>query len=185
VSESVEERPWRLFVALELPEPIRATLAAVPLDTGVWRPVPPESLHLTLAFLGARPPADVEAIERAIAAEAGSPAPRLALAGALLLPPRRARVLAVALEDPDATLAALQTRVSAALAAAGVYTPEVRPFRAHVTVARLRPRVRSPRDAHAALGGAPFTAETLALYRSLLHPRGARYERLTGAMLAP
>lgn len=174
----------RLFVALELPEAVRATLAAVPLDTDVWRPVGPESLHVTLAFLGARPEEDVEAIASVIAAEAGSPAPRLALAGALLLPPRRARVLAIALEDPDGTLAGLQARVSAALAAAGVYTPEARPFRAHVTVARLRPRARPPREARAAVDGAPFTAPQLTLYRSLLHPKGARYERVTRAMLA-
>ena len=43
----------------------------------------------------------------------------LALGDVLLLPPRRARVLTVALEDPDGTLATLQARVSGALAAAG------------------------------------------------------------------
>ena len=53
----------RLFVALDLPAPARAALAAfraAAADPAVWRPVPDEALHLTLAFLGHRPEADVE-----------------------------------------------------------------------------------------------------------------------------
>ena len=55
----------RLFVALELPAPARAALAAfraAAADPAVWRPVPDEALHLTLAFLGHRPEADVPAV---------------------------------------------------------------------------------------------------------------------------
>jgi 2'-5' RNA ligase len=179
------ERPWRLFVALTLPEEVRAALAGygAAADAAAWRPVAPDALHLTLAFLGSRPPGDADAVAAVLAAEAGSPAPRLKLAGALLLPPRRARVLTVALDDPDGTLAALQGRVATALERIGVYTPEARPFRAHVTVARVRPRVRPPRAAEPAPEAA-FTATALTLYRSLLHPKGARYEPLSSAMLA-
>jgi 2'-5' RNA ligase len=179
------ERPWRLFVALALPDAVRAALAAYgeAADPSAWRPVAEASLHLTLAFLGPRPAADAQAIAPILQAEAHTRAPRLRLKGALLLPPRRARALTVALDDPDGTLAALQHRVAAALAEQGVYTPETRPFRAHITVARLRPRSESPRDAPPAPRAA-FTAAHLTLYRSLLHPKGARYEPLTGAMLA-
>ena len=52
----------RLFVALDLPAPARAALAAfraAAADPAIWRPVPDEALHLTLAFLGHRPEADV------------------------------------------------------------------------------------------------------------------------------
>jgi 2'-5' RNA ligase len=118
----------RLFVALELPERARAALAefcAAAAEPEVWRAVAAENLHLTLAFLGARPEDDVAAIERVLGSAAG-PAPRLALGPGLLLPPRRARVLCASIEDPDGTLAALQTRVSAGLEAAGIYTPEKR-----------------------------------------------------------
>ena len=146
-------------------------------DRDVWRPVAPEALHLTLAFLGPRPERDVATIEEVLRAAAG-PAPRLALGGGLLLPPRRARVLCVDVEDPDGTLAALQARVSRGLAATAVYEPEKRPYRAHATVARLRPRERPPR----AIDGAPeplaFRGESLALFVSRLHPHGARYEAL-------
>ena len=52
----------RLFVALEVPPAVREALAAfrdAAADAEVWRPVPAESLHLTLAFLGRRPETDV------------------------------------------------------------------------------------------------------------------------------
>jgi 2'-5' RNA ligase len=170
----------RLFVALEFPAPARAALAAfrdAAADPEVWRPVADEAIHLTLAFLGRRPAEDVATVEPVLHAAAG-PAPRLALGGALLLPPRRARVLCADLADPDGTLAALQSRVSDGLAAAGVYTPEKRPFRAHATVARLRPRARAPRSVDAAPEPLEFAGEALTLFVSRLHPHGARYEPL-------
>jgi 2'-5' RNA ligase len=171
----------RLFVALDLPEPARAALAAfrdAAADQAVWRPLPDEALHLTLAFLGRRPAADVAAVERVLRAAAG-PAPQLSLGGSLLLPPRRPRVLCAEVLDPHAALAALQSRVSAGLDAAGVYEPEARPFRAHATVARLRAGARAPRERPAA-GPEPiaFGGEALTLYASHLHPSGARYEPL-------
>jgi RNA 2',3'-cyclic 3'-phosphodiesterase len=171
----------RLFVALELPEAVREALVAfreAAAGPAVWRPVPVEALHLTLAFLGRRPAGDVAAIE-AVLREAGGPAPRLALDGAVLLPPRRARVLCASLADPDGTLAELQSRVSDGLAAAGVYVPEKRAFRAHATVARLRPRERAPRDVSAAPEPLEFHGEALTLFVSRLHPHGARYEALS------
>ena len=70
--------------------------------------------------------------------------PALALGDGLLLPPRRARVLTVALRTtPAAPRRSCRPRSSAGLAAAGVYAPEARPFRPHVTVARIRPGARA------------------------------------------
>lgn len=183
----MSERPLRLFVALDLPPAAREALlafAAAAADPEVWRPVPAEAMHVTLAFLGSRPPGDVATVERVLAAEAGGAAPRLALGAALLLPPRRARVLCAELADPDGALAALQARVSAGLADAGVYTPEKRPFNAHATVARLRPRARPPRAVEGAPAPLSFAGEAVTLYVSRLHPSGARYEPLARATLA-
>jgi 2'-5' RNA ligase len=176
-------RPLRLFVALDLPDEVRDSLAALgaAADPDVWRPVAPEALHVTLAFLGSRPPGDVDRIAPIVAAEHA--APRLELGDVLLLPPRRARVLTVALDDPTGALRELQARISNALAAAGVYTPEARPFRPHVTVARLRPRVRPPRDAALHLDRLQFSASAVTLYVSRLRPSGARYEALARAPL--
>ena len=97
-------QPLRLFVALDLPDDVRDALAALgaAADQAVWRPVAPEALHVTLAFLGSRPPEDVAAIAPIVAAEHA--APPLALGDVLLLPPRRARVLTVALDDPTGAL---------------------------------------------------------------------------------
>jgi 2'-5' RNA ligase len=172
--------PRRLFVALELPEAARSALVAfrdAAADPAIWRPLAPEAIHLTLAFLGRRPAEDVATAGRALRDAAG-PAPRLALDGALLLPPRRARVLCASLADPDGTLGALQARVSDGLAAAGVYVPEKRPFRAHATVARLRPAARAPRSLDVAPESLEFAGEALTLFESRLHPHGARYEAL-------
>lgn len=179
------ERPLRLFVAVDLPGAARDALAAVgaAADPDSWRAVAPESLHLTLAFLGWRPPADVAVIEPIVRAEAGTPAPRVALGAVLLLPPRRARVLTVELDHAGALLE-LQARVSARLAAAGVYTPEQRPFLPHVTVARLRPRVRPPRAADLHVAPLEFSAPSVTLYESRLRRSGARYEPLVRVGLA-
>jgi 2'-5' RNA ligase len=179
------DRGLRLFVALELPDTARSALVAfrdAAADPDTWRPVADEALHLTLAFLGRRPAGDV-AIVSSVVHEAAEQAPRLILRDALLLPPRRARVLCASLDDPDGTLADLQSRVSDGLAAAGVYTPEKRPFRAHATVARLRPRARAPRSVSAAPETLEFTGGPLTLFESRLHPHGARYEALTRVSL--
>jgi 2'-5' RNA ligase len=171
----------RLFVALDLPEAVRDALASLTPDPQVWRPVKPEALHVTLAFLGSRPESDVERIAPLLVP---SPAPPLALGKVLLLPPRRARVLTVELEDPTGALVELQAGLSARLEAAGVYTPEKRRFRPHVTVARLRPRVDPPRSAALAVEPLQFVGEAVTLYVSRLHPSGARYEPLASARLS-
>ena len=170
----------RLFVALDLPAAARAALAEFRerADPRIWRPVTDEALHITLAFLGHLPEGSSERAGEVVRACAG-PATDLALGPALLLPPRRARVLTVEVEDRAGELAALQERVSEALSAAGLYAPERRAFWPHATVARLRAGERSPR-ALGIDGPEPlaFDGAAVTLYRSRLSPTGARYEPL-------
>ena len=55
---ATDSKPVRMFVALDLPETVREDIAAwgeAELADPALRPVPPESLHVTLAFLGNRP----------------------------------------------------------------------------------------------------------------------------------
>jgi 2'-5' RNA ligase len=166
----------RLFVALDLPEAVRAELAAyrdTVADPAVWRPVGRDAFHVTLAFLGRR--ADDDAARVAALLPEHAAAPALRVAGALLLPPRRARVLTVGLEDPDGTLGGLQARVSADLAGAGLYVPERRPFRPHVTLARLRAGAGAPRAAPPPPPSVAFSGTAVTLYRSDLSPAGATY----------
>ncbi len=171
----------RLFVALDLPGAARAALARfrdAAADHAVWRPLPEQSFHVTLAFLGHRPEADVERVVAVLRGLEPWSAPELALGDGLLLPPRRARVLTVALADPGGVLGALQAEVGAGLAAAGVYEPQTRPFRPHVTVARVRAGVRAPRALAAAPEPLAFSAGAVTLYRSRLGRGGAVYEPL-------
>ena len=168
----------RLFVALELPAEASAALAAFRdrADRDVWRPLRDEALHLTLAFLGHRPGDDVATVRDVLSAAAEA-APPLALGEGLLLPPRRARVLCASVVDPDGELGALQRRVSDGLVEAGVYEAEGRPYRPHVTVARLRPGARAPREL-AGDGPEPvaFRGGPLTLFWSRLGRGGASYE---------
>jgi 2'-5' RNA ligase len=179
----------RLFVALELPADVRATLHgwARQQAAGVerLRLVEPESLHVTLCFLGSRLVAETGDIATAChAAVSALPAPELVVDEALWLPPRRPRVLTVALTDDDeARLAAVQSALARALAVGGFYEPETRPFLAHVTVARVgRDALVRPRElpAPAPVG---FTGGRVTLFASRLGKGPARYEALASVSL--
>jgi len=173
----------RLFVALELPAEVRASVAAWAAAAApeAMRRVPASNLHVTLAFLGARTPADAGAVAGLLDALA-RPVGELAVDGALWLPPRRPGVLAVALQAGPA-LTELHADLVAALGDAIGFEPERRALRAHVTVARAR---RETRLRAAPIDPAPpalaFAPEALVLYRSHTGPGGARYEPLARAV---
>jgi 2'-5' RNA ligase len=118
----------RLFLALDLPEPARTSLASWR-DTLVsgrsdLRPVRTEALHVTLVFLGWQDEAAAPKIaDAAFAALPGGPPPRLTPAGVRGLPPRSPRLFALDLDDEDGRASALQAAASAALEAGGWYRP--------------------------------------------------------------
>jgi RNA 2',3'-cyclic 3'-phosphodiesterase len=179
----------RLFAALELPAAVRADLAAFGREAAAHdralRPTREDALHLTLAFLGHRALDEIDPAREAVRAVAGGPAPVLTLAQPLWLAPRRPHVLTVGLEDRDGVLAALQADVVARLADALPWQPEKRPFRAHITVARVRREWRPRTDRLPEAPRAAFTADAVVLFRSHLGGRGpARYEALERAELA-
>lgn len=168
----------RLFVAVDLPGPVVERLARhgrALAGTGGWRALEADGIHVTLAFLGERPPTAVEPISNALA-QAWRPVEGLALGRDLRLPPRRPRVAAIAVQDPGGDLSRLQADVSARLAALDLHTPERRPFLAHATVAR---RTRGDVGQVPPLEpGDGFAVSALALYASHLTSAGARYEAL-------
>jgi RNA 2',3'-cyclic 3'-phosphodiesterase len=179
----------RLFAALELPAEVRSGLAAFGREAAAHdralRPAREDALHLTLAFLGHRALDEIDPAREAVRGVAGSPAPVLSLADPLWLAPRRPRVLTVGLEDDDGVLSALQAAVVERLADALPWQPEKRPFRAHVTIARVRREWRPRVDHLPESPRATFTAEAVVLFRSHLGGRGpARYEALERAELA-
>jgi 2'-5' RNA ligase len=174
----------RLFVALDLPEQVREKLDAWEREELVdpaLRPVRPEALHITLAFLGSRPLGDIERIVAAIEESVG-PAPLIELGALAAKPPRRPRIFALPAISPGTEL--MQARLSELLAAERLYEPDKRPFWSHVTVARVRPETRGsrrparveqwPNELPPGLSEA-FHGVRLTLYRSELQPSGAQY----------
>jgi 2'-5' RNA ligase len=184
-TENPREPRLRLFVALDLPADVREGIEAwsgAELADPALRRVAPAALHVTLAFLGHRPAAEVEPIAAAVGA-AVPPAPWLELLDPVARPARgRARLYALPVHSP-ATVA-LQGDLVRRLAAAGLYEPEKRPLWPHVTVARVgsegrgsrRPAVVEQRPGALPSGlRNPFLGVRVTLYRSELQPRGARY----------
>ena len=178
----------RLFAALELPAVVRAALhqwCSERLDgTPGLRMTAPDSLHVTLCFLGSQPVDQIDAIATACGLVAGRPRPVLALGGPLWLPPRRPRVVAVKLEDRGGGLAALQSSLASGLQLGGWYEPEGRDFRPHVTVARASGKAKVGRLELAAPVPISFVASSVALMRSRPVPGGAQYERVLEVGLA-
>lgn len=185
VKERLKSPRVRLFVALDLPEELREGIASwgrEALADPALRPVPLESLHITLAFLGHRYEKELEEIAAAVAESAG-PAPWVELLDSEQRPPRgRARLYALPALSPGTE--ALQAGVEQGLVAGGFYEPEKRPFWPHVTVARVRPEGRGSRRP-AVVSEPPGQlpkglseariCRRMTLYRSELKPTGARY----------
>ncbi len=174
----------RLFCALQLPGEAVERLVAWQADAlgaalraGAGRLVPPENLHVTLAFLGARPAGELPEITGEL---------RAAAAGADLLAfdvrgYREARSVGmILLDDIDGAGSALAADLGARLERLGVYRREARPWLPHVTVLRFadRPRLDPPAPA---LGR--VSPSDAAVYSSVLRPTGAHYEVLETAAL--
>jgi 2'-5' RNA ligase len=180
-------------VAILLPEALRGALAAEierlsRVARGVsW--VATENLHLTLKFLGGVEPDHLEAVATTLGTVAAEDtAFDLALQGLGAFPtPTRLRVIWAGASSGAVEVAGLATRVEAALAPLG-FAPEGRPFSAHITLGRVRQPRRDPVLAAAIAAGAArefggFRVDRLALMRSDLSPRGARYTLLGSWLL--
>jgi 2'-5' RNA ligase len=140
-------------------------------------------MHLTLAFLGHRALDEVEPAAAAVAALSAA-APPLALGEPLWLAPRRPHVLTVAVADPDGALATLHAAVLARLAEAlPAWTPETRPLRPHVTVARVRRGAQPRRTGLPTPPSAAWRSASVVLFRSYLGGGEARHEALARAEL--
>jgi RNA 2',3'-cyclic 3'-phosphodiesterase len=178
----------RMFIALDLPEALRAEIVAWgrrELRDPALRVVPAQSLHITLAFLGYMAERQVEPLSW-IVAGLESPAPTIELGDPVAKPTlKRARLFALPAESPGAV--ALQAELEEKLVAERLFKPEKRPFWPHVTVARVKSKgrgSRAPQRVEKTPGwlpeelSRPARAVRLRLYRSELNPTGARYTPL-------
>jgi 2'-5' RNA ligase len=147
-----------------------------------------DNVHLTLKFLGGVEATRLDAVAGALTdAAAGCRAFDLTVRGLGAFPsPTRPRVLWAGVDEGAVQAATAARRVDEALAPLD-FAPEARAFTAHVTLGRLRVPRASPRLAEALPAGGTFgrqRVDRLALMRSQLSPRGARYTELLAAPLA-
>jgi len=167
---SVEGRERvRLFCALRLPDDALDRLCEWQAEQLAGRVVVREHLHITLAFLGHRPVAELEPILGATRDAAGDARP-------MRFEPVRYRetrsVGMLAFSDEDGSGMALAEDLHRRLEGLGVYERENRPWLPHVTVLRFRqrPRLRPPLPV---LG--EFSPSDAAVYHSVLRSTGAQY----------
>jgi len=183
----------RSFVAIDLPEPIKAAIsdeqhaqrAAAALSSGCNKDIKwtrAEGIHLTLKFLGEISAQQVAQVTQALAGLGSLEPFVLQVKGFGFFPDaRRPRVLWVGVEAPPA-LGQLADRVETAMNRLG-FAAEGRTFSPHLTLARFnasRPRpelvaLLEPKSG-LILGG--FEVSEFFLFESRLSSSGAHYQKL-------
>jgi 2'-5' RNA ligase len=181
--------PLRVFCAVELPdeprsrvaERVRRLRAEFPEVRASWER--PEKLHITLKFLGDTEPARVEDLSRAAARAVASVEPfELTVDEPGSFPPHgNPRVLWLGIVDASGSLAFMQRELETECAAVS-FPREPRPFKPHLTLARIR-SPQGARELAAAHRATPFEPQRfevseLVLMLSELSPRGSRYTPL-------
>lgn len=189
----------RFFIAIELPADLRAAieeaqarLKRVPLGVRVsWARV--SNLHLTLQFLGCVEELILPRISQALETVACQHELfNVSVQGAGAFPDkRRPRVLWIGCQDEAGQLKRLAAAVQAAIQPLG-FTPEQRPFTAHLTLGRIKPALSkvegSPRPDDAltraldSLTNAAFgmlRVDAIHLFQSQLHAEGSIYTKLS------
>lgn len=175
----------RLFVALDIPESVRAALIECSEElsktcrTGRW--VRLEGAHITLKFIGEVPTKRAEAIRLALAEIGGLAPVDLHFAGLGFFPSAKRPLVLWAGIETGPELAQLAGAVEEHVVQFDIER-ETREFRPHVTLARFEsPKGLDPlRDAIEKLGAPEFgrtTVREFCLYQSVLKRSGAEYTR--------
>lgn len=153
----------RLFIAVWPPDEVVEDLRSLPRkDRHGVRFVDPDNWHVTLRFLG---DADIDEVGAALdEIDAPGSIARLGPGVDLL----GGRNLVVPVHGLDAVAEEVRS------CTADLGEPEVRPFRGHLTIARVKSRAELPR-AMGMFVDTEFEVDEVALVSSRLHPEGARY----------
>jgi 2'-5' RNA ligase len=182
----LEAKPLRLFVAVEVPDDVKAHLAEVVapfrgrIPLGRW--TQESSWHVTIKFLGNTWPRLVDEVRTAMATTASEtePFPSALTEIGVFASPTRARVVWAGLADPEKRLASAARRLDDLLE--DFFVPEKRELTPHLTLARLTPprniREFAPELVGLGVASREFPVDSLVLYRSHLSPKGATYEAL-------
>ena len=193
----------RLFIALDLEDCIRERLARFVDGVRNFAPdarwVKPESLHVTLKFIGEQPGSTVERITQALTAVC-VPTTKIRFQGYGFFPtPKSARVFWIGMEASP-QLAALAAAIEDTMGICGI-PKEERPFSPHLTLARAGGGSGSPtwrkgdkpnpvfqhlQERLAVLPTPEFgtmTPHEFFLYQSQLSPKGPKYIKLARFVL--
>ena len=176
----------RAFIAIDLPEPLRAALAEAQLNfrsacrDARW--TRPEGIHLTLKFLGEISDAQTKQVVEALAQIGRFEPFSVEVKGFGFFPQaQRPRVFWAGVAAPPA-LAELAARVESPMEKIG-FAREDRAFSPHLTLARFH--VPRPQPAlEAAVAGrtttslGKFEAPEFFLFESKLSPQGAQYRKV-------
>ena len=183
----------RLFLAINLPPDVRREILDA---TALVRETAPEvswldepRLHLTLKFLGEQPPERLDAISSALSDVAARHRNLVMSLGGIGAFPnfRRARIVWLGVEQ-DPRLELLHHDVEMAYEALG-FEVEGRPFRPHLTLARVKHQLPEERlrKLSRAAKNVDFRTEcdvqSIDLMQSELLAAGASYRRLVAAQL--
>ncbi len=166
----------RVFWAVPLPDALCRELHGIAAGVKGLRAQKPETIHLTLRFLGDIE--DPQPVAEAAQAVAARHEPfTLAVCGLGVFPhPRAPRVFWAGVGRGRGAVQALAEDLSEALQPLG-FEPERRPWSAHVTLGRFRRPPRLPADlvdSERSFGDVPV--ERMVLYSSTLTPSGAMHE---------
>jgi 2'-5' RNA ligase len=193
----------RIFIAIDITDDIRERIARFVDGVRGFSPearwVQPESLHVTLKFIGEKSPEDVEKIKQALPT-VKTGAPEIRFRGFGFFPTAKApRVFWLGIEAGP-QLASLAAVVDKTMSTLGI-PKEDHEFSPHLTLARGAGGSGSPRwrkgdaphrgfqqlqEKLAALPRPEFgnmTAHEFFLYQSQLSPKGSRYTKLAGFAL--
>jgi 2'-5' RNA ligase len=179
---------FRAFVAIELPDSVRSSLGKAQEALKSYRFrikwVRPESIHLTLKFLGNIEFRQTDEIAEAMTLAAkGVATLSLAASGIGVFPHvRRPRVLWIGLDGQLDELIHLQQTLDTHLAGLG-FPKETRPFKGHLTIGRVKGKIAAGRmqaalDQFEKIESEGFEVKQIILFKSDLRPSGAVYTQI-------
>jgi len=177
----------RLFVAIDAPPAVGKSLATLASPVAGFKWSRPETLHLTLRFLGDTPAADVDPLRTRLRM-IGCRSFVLTIGGVGAFPQRGIpQVVWAGLEHAHPHLHQLRKRVDDTILAAGL-SPDMRSFHPHFTIARCggaRPgAVRDFLHKHSGYKGPSFRVDRFHLFESRLTAAGAEHKTVETFSLA-
>ncbi len=180
-----QEENWRIFIAVPVPDELIRQLSSLINQlkrlNGDVKWVRPETIHLTLKFLGNVPVSRLEEVFSGVAVASAGTGPFELVAEQLGVFPSQSqpRVFWVGFGDQGLQdLVRLQNRIEQTMARLG-FPEEKRPFTPHLTLGRVRSlkHVKPLVQAFSGLRFGPMTlpVNRVQVMRSQLRPEGARY----------